>query len=193
MCNFRISTNTGTGLGVNGTFSPGIFFTFSPVDLTYWGSAVNFTTISVPNAAEYAALWDRIRIDKIDLMFMSNGVDPTYNAAATNTPRLFIANDYTDGTTGNTLAQTQQQEGCTYFTCPSGVDYKPFTWSMKPKYQRVVYYTAVTSDYEPANGFVRNGIEIPHYGVRLAMDPARVGTGAMEMACKFYFTCDNVK
>ena len=193
MVNFRLSTTTGTGFTIAASSFAGVFFTFTPVDLTVWGSAVVSTTTAIPNAAEYAALWDRIKIDKVDLLFVSNGVDPTFNTAATNTPRLFIANDYTDGTTGNTLSQTQQQENCQYFTCPAGVDYAPYKHTCRPKYQRIVYYTAVTSDYEPATGFVRNGVEIPHYGVRLAMDPARCGTGAIEMAAKFYFTCDNVK
>jgi len=189
----RISTITTAGIQVIATNFPGIYFTFSPVDVTYYGSSAVFVTTPIPNAGDYSAMFDRIRIDKVEMGFMTNGDDLPYNAAATNPPIFYIANDYTDGTAGNILDQTREQEGCTVFKPTPGNSYLPYKWTMRSKFHRIVYFTALVSDYEPANNFVRAGVAIPHYGVRLAVDPQRLQTGSTDILIKMFFTVDNVK
>ena len=186
-----IQTTSTLGFAIAASVTPGIFMTFTPTDFTFWANLVNFVTVPIPNAAEIAALWDRVKIDKVEITMSANGTDPVYNTTASHGPRIFLANDYTDGTTGNTLAATQEMEGCKLFQLSSDQDVR--VWTVRPKFQRIVFFTTVSSSYEPASGFVSTGTAIPHYGTRIAVDPARLGTGNVFFSVKYFFTCMNVK
>ena len=186
-----LNTLSATGFTIAASSVAAFFMTFSPTDFTFWANVANFQTVNIPNAAEYAAMWDRIRIDKVEITMSANGTDPVYSTAATHAPRMFIANDYTDGTTGNSLVQTQEMDGCQLLQLTADQDSR--VWTCRPKYQRVVYFTTIASSYEPASGFVSTGTAIPHYGTRIAVDTARLGNGSILFAVKFYFTCMNVK
>lgn len=190
-CAYAFPTN-GSGMTISGTNFPAWFITFTPNDATVWGSSIAFQTFNIPNASEIAALYDRVFIEKVEVSCSFIGTDATTVAAVTTgCPRIWYAPDYTDGTTGNTLAQTQQQGACK-FAVLSG-NRPPTKMIIRPMYQRVVYYTAVASSYEPARGYVASGTSIPHYGVRMAVDNTTLGVGAIEFSLKFYFRCKNVK
>lgn len=180
------------GMTISGTNFPAWFMTFSPSDFTIWGSTILYQTSLIPNASEIAALYDRVYIEKVEVMVTAIGTDSaTVSAVNTGMPRLFYACDYTDGTGGNSLNQTQQQGSCKFANLSGNM--KPLKITLKPMYQRVIYYTAVSSSYEPARGFVASGSGIPHYGLRMALDTSILGPGSIEFAVKFYFRCQNVK
>jgi len=182
----------GVGFSISASNYQAFFMYFSPLTFTCCGSSVNQYQVSVPNASEIQALWDRIRIDKVDVSFSIknqnvSGNDSTGNARL----RLWVAPDYNDGITGVTdQTVIQQNQGCKYLVL-DGFNEKTVT--VYPKYQRIVYYTAVSSSYEPARGFVSTGTDIPHYGLKVGCDLASLGTDIMFMNVKFYFTVRNVR
>ena len=185
-------TTTGFNIGVNNY--QGIFLTFSPQNVYIWGSTTNFLQVPIPNASEIPALYDTLRIDKVEVSFSTNIDNQTSGSAgALQIPRFIVANDFNDGTSGTTTSQVQQQDGARMFTAQGPYPYKHTCY---PKFQRIVYYSAAVSSYEPARGFVNSDVDIGHYGVRLAFDsPSNsvILAGILNIHTKFYFTMKNVK
>lgn len=191
VANYFVSTTAGSGFYIGTTNFQGVFMTFTPNDFTIWGDVANYVTGSVPNAAELSALYDRVMIEKVVVSMSFKGTDPAASSGANGVPRIWYAPDYTDGTSGNTISQTQQQGNCR-FTTLSG-DRPPTKVTVYPKFQQVIYYTAVVSAYEPKRGPIASGVSVPHYGLRIAMEPGLVGNGGIEFSVKYYFKLENVK
>lgn len=192
--NFQLGYTSVTGFNIAGTIVPAFSMTFSPLGVSVWASLLNSISIALPNIAEIAALFERVRIDKVEIDFQwttedsGTGASTALQAAG---PRLLASIDYTDGQNGSSLAQIQQQEGCRFY---SGTSDKPNRFTIRPKFQRLVYFTATTSSFEPAVGFVAADSDIPHYGVRMgAVAPGNVGQGQLQFNMKYYLTCKNIK
>lgn len=196
-CSFTRSVATSVGISAGNGFTLGasnygeMIATYSPLGLTLWGSNVNYTAVQLPQVSEIAALWERIRIDKVVLEITSCGTDT--NGGSTYSGRIMLGNDYngpTAGSGGNEL--TLQTTGCkTYNT--SG-DQAVIYWKCVPKFQRLVQYTALSSSTEPATGFVESSADIPHYGTRIALpQQGIVNGGKLLIVAKFYLTAKNIK
>lgn len=160
------------------------------------GATVVTTTLggnipaTIPNYAEIAALWDRIRIDKVVIEMSANRTDPLIGASTGSNPIIYYAYDNTD-VLANTLAITQQQANCRSWH-PSA-NLPDCVTVVYPSYQRIVYYTPTLSSYEPARGFVVSDTGIPHYALRLAADFGTSALGALNLRFTFHYTCRGVK
>jgi len=185
-CGLDIVSGNGFTIGTN---FAAFAITYSPTGVTIWGNALNTLTFLLPNSTEFSALYDTIRIDKVELTF-SNILQDASASASGRQPRFIICNDYNDAlATG--ISQIFQQDGITTFV---GQQNQPFRWTVRPKYQRLLYYTAATSSYEPARGFVNSDTDIPHYGTKIGIrDVVNITGGRVLMMFKFYMTCKNVK
>jgi len=179
------------GIGIGAGSFTAVFFTFSPLAVTMWGNSVSFSTTPISNAAELAALYDTVRIDKVEVTFSFKGNSTNQTFTAVSAPRAWCAVDYTDGTTGNSLAITQEMGSCRMLQLSEDQGLQTIT--VRPMYQRVVYQTPVTSAYEPSRGFMSTNADVPHYGLRLALDPTLLGTGLLTCSFKYFFTLKNVK
>lgn len=182
-----------SGFVVGGAPFQGIGLIFYP------GGIALVTTLLGPiingplaNYAELAAVWDRIMIDKVVIEMNTDRTDPVAGVVGTgSTPIIYYAADRTD-IYANTLDITQQQQGVKSFQSTNNLLNTVTT--VYPYYQRLIYYTAALSSYEPARGFVVSNTEIPHYGLRLAMPTGGVvGGGNLSIRFTYHYKCRDVK
>jgi len=186
--NVSIAVTSGLGFTIGASAHEALAFTFDPTGVTWYGSSVSFASIPLPNAAEIAALWDMISIDKVE-MTITSLYDPSDAGGTTNfAPRMLICNDYNSGVTGTSLSAIQEHSDCKTLNRMNN------KWAVKPKYQRVVYFTAVSSSYEPARGFVNADSAIPHYGTHIGIiERPLVQGGRVNFSFKFFMRAKNVK
>lgn len=186
-------TETGFALGVASFQAMSIVF--DPTGATFYGSTTQSANFSLPNAAEISALYDLMRIDKVEFVWsgntaaVSNGGTITSNRAA----KYLLCNDSNDGIGSTLLDQIQQQPNKTFYDT-DGTERK---WTCVPKYSRVVYQTAAVSNYEPTRGFVNSNSTIPHYAIKMGIaNLGSLGTGTsdrMDFTLKFFMTLKHVK
>lgn len=165
-----------------------IAMVFDPTGATIFGSAVNFTTAPLPNAAEIAALWDRLEIVKVEIT-IDPLCDKSTSGATTATPRMLICNDPNDGSAGTSVDAIRQHSDCKALYGNG-----PHKWTVYPNHLRLVYYTPLTSSYEPAKGFVNSDTAIPHYGTHLGViNVGSISATSVIFNFKFFLRCKNVK
>jgi len=183
------------GWAIGAGTSEALNFVFDPTGVTAYIAAVTSASFPLPNAAELAALYDRVRLDKVEITFSCQRQTQTgaTNAASAYNPRFLICNDDNDGIGTASVAQIQQQPNKPFLN-GDGTQMK---WVCYPKYQRVVYLTSLVSNYEPARGFVNSDAAIPHYGVRLGITNTNLfvagTTGVVDFTFKYFMTLKNVK
>jgi hypothetical protein len=165
----NLSVNySNAGFDIGGQSAVAMNLVWNPVEMIIANSGVNQRSIIIPNAAEYIALYDMLMIDKVELTWSSG-----YQAGANNTvvgpPKFLVCNDYNDALGSSpTLTEIQQQSPSSFYA----VDGSSHKWSVKPKFQRVIYQTPTISSYEPSRGFVNSNSTIPHFGTRMAISNA---------------------
>jgi len=182
------------GWALGGTSSEAVNIVFDPTGVTVYWAALSSTFFPLPNAAELAALYERMRIDKVEITLSSQRQAQTAaNTATAYSPKFLICNDENDGIGTASIAQIQQQPNKPFMD----VDGTSMKWTCFPKYQRVVYLTSLVSNYEPARGFVNSDAAIPHYGVKLGITNTQLflaGTsGVVDFTFKYFMTLKNVK
>lgn len=179
------------GIAIGPANYEGATFVVNPQSLQLVsGVAGNTTTWNIPNASEMAALWDKVKIDKVEYTFTCT--TPTVTNSGTGQLPLFIfAED--DNDTAASLSSVSQMN------CKSwqpGWNTTEFKISSKPRYQRIVYYTAVLSSYEPTRGYVVSDTAIPHYGLKMAIQqpPSAASNGMLvQFAAKIHFKFKELK
>jgi len=174
--------------------SEALNFVFDPTGVTAYIAALTSQNFALPNAAELAALYDHVRIDKVEITWAGNHQAQTAaNASAAYPPRFLVCNDDNDGIGTATVVQIQQAPNKAFFQA----DGTQMKWTCYPKYQRIVYLTSLVSNYEASRGFVNTDSAIPHYGVKLGI--TNIGTmsattsGFVDFNFKFFLTLKNVK
>lgn len=181
------------GFSIGAAFYQAVNIVYDPTSVTVYGTAVNFVNFPITNAAEIAALYDHIRLDKVEITWSANHIGTTTGGAASVVPKFLVCNDNNDGIGPATLAEIQQQPNKEYYSA----DGRSFKWNVKPQFQRLVYQTALASNYEPTRGFVNSNSTIPHYGTKMAVvNLASIVGGAstnVDFNFKFFFTLKNVK
>lgn len=191
VCHVQLSCGI-NGINVGGVSRQGIGLIFNPASVTFVGTAAGpIQQAIIPNYAELSALWERVKIEKVVMQVSQMRTDPVTNTPGNvSTPVIYSAFDNT-GVFDNTLAITQQQSGCrSWHATSNGPD---FIQTVVPEYQRIIYYTALLSSYEPAKGFVVSDTEIPHYGIRMAIDNNFIGEGVLNFRFTYYYCLKDVK
>jgi len=194
MTHFNLTTISAVGISIGAGSYAGVFLVFTPLGITAYGDATNTVYADIPGATEITALWERVRIDKVEISILAQGEDTNYTTGSANiSPKIYIANDHNDDAiAATTLTQTEQTSGCRWVNTGSQIG-QPFKHTVYPKYQRVIQYITGTNAHEPTRGFVNTGLAIPHYGTRVAIETGKVGGGNLLFAFKVFFTCRNVK
>jgi len=181
-CNVQLNVTAGLGWNFGANNYSAIACVFDPTAVTIFGSALNFLNNGLPNASEISAFWDSVMIHKVEITVDHVNDPNSVSGVNTSMPRLAICNDYNDGSTGTTLLSVQQHSDCKFFTG------RTTKWTVYPKHQRLIYYNAITSSYEPARGYVNADTAIPHYGTHIAMtDPSILLAGRTSFDFKFFF------
>lgn len=185
-------TQNGFGVGVSNFQC--LSLVFDPTGVYFYGSALNFTFFPLPNAAEIAALYDLMKIDKVDLVWSNNTGAVTNGGTATNrSAKFLVCNDPNDGVGTTSLDQIQQQPNKSFYST-NAIEHK---WSCVPKYSRVIYQTATVSNYEPTRGFVNANSTIPHFAIKLGISNlgsiASATTETVDFTLKYYMSLKHVK
>lgn len=173
-----------------------VVLTYSPTGFTVWGSSVNYITFGLPNAAEISGLWDRVKLDKVELTINGDSMDHMVGGLVQDhtTPELLIGNDVNGPALGSTTAvdMVLQESSCKKYKLNSNLP--EIKWTVRPKYQRLIQYTSINSSYEPATGFVQSDTDIPHYGTRIGIaNTGYNGRARVSISAKFFFHCKNLK
>lgn len=193
-----------SGFQLGATAYRSIFISYSPTNLRFHGSETDFTDVVVPQYAELAAVWDRVKIDKVELQLSANVTDaeviahgtdpPSGEAPSYNAPRIILCNDYNGPMTGSTSSITELQQGSDTACYVLNSNLPPVKWTVKPKFQRLVQYTTTQTATEPATGFIDSSVDIPHLGTRLGLlNVPFVSSCRLGVVAKFYFSCKNLK
>jgi len=160
--------------------------------------AVVLNSYPIPNAAEISALWDDIKIDKVEVTISGY---MALSATPLTTAGYVVGNQFVYGTDDNdqlsSLATVQQLGDCKsmYMVANSGTNARTIT--VRPKYQQIIYYTALTSGYQPQSGYIRSDYDIEHYALKVARVPmnnvADNCNGQFNFSFKVFFKCKGLK
>lgn len=185
---------TNLGFNIGAATSEAMSFVYDSTGVRIYVAALSSAFVPLPNAAELAALYDLVRIDKVEITFASSQQASSETFSANNLPvRLIFCNDDNDGAGTSTLSQIQQQPNKSFYNGDGTMD----KWTCMPKYQRIVYFTALTSSYEPTKGFVNSDTAVPHYGTRVGVANlssfGATNSGNVDFSFKFFLTLKNVK
>lgn len=199
-CVLPIRITKSLGFTIQGANFADACFTYSSQYLRIVGDSTHSLSALIPQTAELAAVWERVKIDKVELSIISNLTDEHIvstvdSPALKNAPKIVLANDRVGpnvgGSTG-TISNVLQETGATFFDAAG--DQPVVKWTCKaPKYSRLIAYTETESDYEPANGFISSVADIQHFGTRIGIaNVAAVAGCEIVVFAKFYFSFRSV-
>lgn len=178
-------TSTGFTIGAASTYI-GASIVFSPTNTYIYSSpSGNSISMATVNAAEIAALFEKIKIDKVEITMYSS-VHGAANSS-TQVPLILMAEDDND-----TSVSPDQIKQMNMKAWQPGDQNNTFKITVRPKYQRLVYYTALASSYEPCSGYVVAGTDIPHYGLKIGIEPLGAA-GRIALTFKYFFKCKHLK
>jgi hypothetical protein len=164
---------------------------FTPQGWAVQSTSVRYFFQNWPNYGELSSLYDLIKIDKVEVTFTIQANEPTVAAASpVTTPVFYICSDPNE-ILDNSLANVQQGRGCKMFHLTQDKD---FTYTIKPTYNKIVQYTSVLNSYAPSTGYVQSNIDIPHYGIKVAVDePTTTQVHKLKMGVKVFMSLKDVK
>lgn len=179
-------TNTGMTIGA-ANYSAGAFVITPQSIILYSGVAGNSTTWNIPNYPEIAALWDKVKIDKVEFKFSSSVIGAANSG--TQQPVFLFAEDDNDTSTSTDAIK---QMDCKTWVPGNNSNGGEFSITIRPRFQRLNYYTSLLSSYEPARGYVVSDTAIPHYGLKIGIDPLNA-SGWLAFTAKVYFKAKELK
>lgn len=181
-----------SGFAINGFQVEAMNIVFDPTSVTFWGSPIDSQVAPIPNVAEIAALYDRMKIDKVEMTWASNMQSNAANANSFVSPLRFLVCNDVNGTQGTALLDEIQQQPNKEFFSSDGSSSK---WTCRPKYQRVVYQSSLGSQFEPSTGFINSNSAIPHYAIKMGITNLANGilNNSIDFSFKLYFSLKNVK
>lgn len=156
-----------------------IAFDFSPLGLgVTFGPSGTRSTINFNNSSEFAAVFDKCKIQKVDCTIQC----PTPAVAGTSSgvPFMLICEDDTDA--APSFSEITQMD-CVSWN--PGFNTSEWKGQIKPKFQQIVYYTNVISSYQPSRGYVVADTAIPHYGLKCAIQN-QLGAGRLRFIFKVH-------
>lgn len=145
----------------------------------------------VRNAAEFSALYDQYRINKVKIQFWLK-VDPSAQTAATAAhPKLYWVRDLDDS---NVLTQDEMRERAKCKIAVMRTD-RPITIWIKPNLLNLVYRGPTTSSYVPTFGHFLDmtNQDVPHYGIKYNIDDLTNTNYRVDIETTYYFQCKNTR
>lgn len=171
---------------------------------------INPTMGDIPNAGEFAALYDMWKLNKVVYHFEStiNGRDMNTpnltNAGGFSSPNMNgsikyirVVHDYNDST-----ALATENAAFEYQNMKSHRVGKSFSVTLYPRILQEVYRSALTNGYESVKPkyFDTTETVVPHYGIKVFLGQCtndvtdgNVTKSLYNITAKYYFSCKNVK
>lgn len=177
-----------SGFSVAGGNFDAISFVFTPLNLQVYGDALVFQTEDLPGSSEYAALFELMKIESVEMTILPRNETSASNANANN-PVYWICSDPNSGQAATSLERIQQASDCRVFNANA---YQPvFKKTCYPSFQNVVYFNAVTSSFAPKRGYVNADTAIPHYSIHVGGNFNT--TGRVAFSFKYKMRLKNLK
>lgn len=174
--------NNGTTFSTSGRISGGVAM------FPYRGAFQLNGLTNVINGSEFGNLFDQYRIDKLILKFYLK-VDPsTQTGNAGQVPRLYYVRDRDDSNAPADLNELKENQ---FFKERVLTPYRPVTLVCRPNALRLLYQSAVASQYQPAWGqwMDMNVMSTPHYTYKLAIDDLTNTNYYVDVEATVHFSC----
>jgi len=172
-------------------------------------TAYSFAFNDVINSSEFAALYDRYRLDKVvvklQLVTNPNAQMKTNDQTVAGStwanpynwyPKIWSVDDH-DDSNAETIAQLKERSGV---KCRILQPNKTLVYSIKPAIAAMMYKTSTSTGYGPKWGqwIDMQDVGVPHFGLKLAVDmqgfdPISTEGFKINVEKKFYFTCKDVR
>lgn len=195
MVNASVIQITEGGWSNGATITRNLCFVFTPQYLRVYNdtSSTVWAQYAIPNAAEFSALFDDVKIDYVDLTFM--GIYTQHSSNITAAYQSIQPVIYgTDDNDTNTTQAIVEQLGDSKVWYPNNGSGGVMTVRVYPKYNQIVYYTSVLNGYQPARGYIRSDYDIEHYALKMSMPvTSSLSYGTMNVSAKFHFKFKNLK
>jgi hypothetical protein len=161
---------------------------------TYFALAFNLYDLA--QVANWTALFDQYRIDKVEVKFQSQGTNVdlhTYVTLNAENPAIWMVLDFDDNTTPTSLAQILEYDNVEVTESGSG-----FFATVYPSLTPSVYSAGAFSGYavERAGWIDCANTAVPHYGLKgviEALYPASTGNYSWTIEAKYFFSFRNVR
>lgn len=153
-----------------------------------WLGSYTVALSDVVNSSDFTNLYDQYRLDKLIIKFYLKFDPSSQSATTSNIPRLYWYRDLDDLTSPASLNEIRENGKCK--TVPLTL-YKPVTIVMKPNVLRVIYQSAVSSQYTPSfNQWLDMSTPTnQHYGLKFAIDDLTNTNYRVEVEGTLHFSC----
>jgi len=174
------------------------------VDSTELDVAYDYKFNQILGNSEFAALYDRYRIDRIVTSFQLVN-NPSANAyvndkdtgnSANFYPKMWYVADHDDANT-EAISVLKERSGVKCRILQPNMTISVVT---RPAIAAMMYKTATTTGYGPKWGqwIDMTNTDVPHYGLKVAfdtnaLDPADTRPFRVRVENKFFFTCKDVR
>lgn len=191
-----VNAQAAAGLSSSGFYD--MEFTFSLQKVQMYIAGTSFVSWTMPNYADFTALYDKYRIDWVDVTMTFNG--NTHTGGSTQSlPRIFFVEDGDDANSIN-MASIQQYDNLKIFQFGTGEGVMK-TIRIHPKPQEMVYYTSTLTGYQQGSNkkFIDTTYpDVPQYGAKIVVDPivysaTSLVLGSIAFSFKYHITCDSTK
>lgn len=194
--NFAILGGGFIKAGGGSTATAGLCMTFSPQSVRFYDTTGSlWYTLSLPNSAEIAALWDDVKLANIECTFGGAffGTSASTNGQPTNI--IYCTDDNDTALSRDIILQAGD---CKTWFASANSNQCVKKLNVKPKFQNIIYYTALLSGYKPATGYIRSDYDIEHYGVKMMLTdtiegPTADPIGRMNFTFRYTLRCKNLK
>lgn len=196
---FPISIITGgatPGFNASGISNMQINFMLSGINLYLGGTT--WTTLTMPNYAEFTTLYDQFRIDWVEgeIYFSANSAE-SVSANNGTLPMLICAKDYDDSNTA-TSTDLAQYNNCQYWQLGNMAMKKKI--NIKPNVD-IAVFNGLTNGYARAKPMFIDtaSFGVPHYGLKLATTPIvtppanNTNLGSLFFRFRYHITMNNTR
>jgi hypothetical protein len=155
-------------------------------------AGVFWTLGSLPNVSDFTNLFDRYMITYVKC-FIHLKLDPSSQSATLATlPKLYYVRDYDDATTPSSINELREHSKCTYRVMNPN---RPIVIGIKPATLALAYRSAVASTYSPKwkTWIDMATTDVPHYGLKLAIDDLTNTNYKVDFEYKIWFACKDTR
>lgn len=159
--------------------------------------AIAFRLDDLAQDSTFASLFDQYRIDKVLLRFMARNIAVSvFNTASPNggVPLLYITQDRDDSSAPASLNAVKEYDQCVVMNGMTSCDVMIEARPTLSAFAGGAFSGYTTADVEPWIDVAN--VDVPHYGVKFAIDPLTVSTTSSwvwDVEAFYYVSFRNVR
>lgn len=157
-----------------------------------WLNSATFSFNQLPGVGDFTSIFDRYKITYIKLYIWLK-IDPSAQTPATASyPKLYYVKDYDDAIIPSSLNELREHQNCKVIVMNPN---RPIVIRLKPSTLSLSYRSALASTYSPKwqQWIDMANIDVPHYGLKLAIDDLTNTNYQVRFEGKMWFVCKDVR